>query len=151
MLTLIHFNSLTIEHAIYITHLKFYYLANSDCLFLPTSLFRSISYNPSTLEIVLKCSFVFLRSPFPVITAKVKNVHWRISNLPNMWDSENKDSIILTIKDPLISESCIKIKIKLNFYFHTSLWCFKRFYESLKGLHKTFWGTTKKCENKNLT
>ena len=20
-----------------------------------------------------------------------------------------------------------------------------------KGLHKTFWGTTKKCENKNLT
>ena len=35
-------------------------------------------------------------------------------------------------------------KIKLNFYFHTFLWC-------LKGLHKTFWGTTKKCENKNLT
>ena len=29
-------------------------------------------------------------------------------------------------------------KIKLNFYFHTSLWCPKRFYEGLKGLHKTF-------------
>ena len=29
-------------------------------------------------------------------------------------------------------------KIKLNFYFHTSLWCLKRFYEDLKGLHKTF-------------
>ena len=41
-------------------------------------------------------------------------------------------------------------KIKLNFYFHTSLWSRKRFYEGLKGLHKTFWGTTKKCENKNL-
>ena len=27
-------------------------------------------------------------------------------------------------------------KIKLNFYFHTSLWCLKRFYEGLKGLHK---------------
>ena len=26
-------------------------------------------------------------------------------------------------------------KINLNFYFHTSLWCLKRFYESL---HKTF-------------
>ena len=26
-------------------------------------------------------------------------------------------------------------KINLNFYFHTSLWCLKRFYE---GLHKTF-------------
>ena len=37
-------------------------------------------------------------------------------------------------------------KIKLNFYFHTSLWCLKRFYEGLKGLYKTFWGTTKKCE-----
>ena len=24
------------------------------------------------------------------------------------------------------------------------------FYEGLKGRHKTFWGTTKKCENKNL-
>ena len=35
-------------------------------------------------------------------------------------------------------------KIKLNFYFHTSLWCLKRFYESFKGLRKTFWGTTKK-------
>ena len=42
-------------------------------------------------------------------------------------------------------------KIKLNFYFHTSLWCLKSFYEVLKGLHKTFWGTRKKCENKNLT
>ena len=42
-------------------------------------------------------------------------------------------------------------KIKLNFYFQISLWCFKRFYEGLKGLHKTFWRTTKKCENKNLT
>ena len=29
-------------------------------------------------------------------------------------------------------------KIKLNFYFHTSLGCLKRFYEGLKGLHKTF-------------
>ena len=29
-------------------------------------------------------------------------------------------------------------KINLNFYFHTSLWCLKRFYQSLKGLHKTF-------------
>ena len=40
-------------------------------------------------------------------------------------------------------------KSKLIFYFHFSLWCLKRFYESLKGLHKTFSGTTK-CENKNL-
>ena len=38
---------------------------------------------------------------------------------------------ILTLKDPSISGSCIEIKIELNFYFHTSLWCLKKFYESL--------------------
>ena len=38
---------------------------------------------------------------------------------------------LLTLKDPFISESCIEIKIELNFYFHTSLWCLKRFYEGL--------------------
>ena len=42
-------------------------------------------------------------------------------------------------------------KNKLNFYFDTSLWCLKWFYEGLYGVHKTFWGTTKKSENKNLT
>ena len=46
----------------------------------------------------------------------------------------------LTLFAPCISESWIKIKVKLNFYFHSSLWC----------LHKTFWGTTRKYEYKNL-
>ena len=45
----------------------------------------------------------------------------------------------LTLPTPCISESCIEIKIKLNFYFHTSLRCLK-----------TFWGTTKKCEKKKF-
>ena len=54
----------------------------------------------------------------------------------------------LTLPLLCISESCIEIKIKLNFNFHTSLRCLKRFYE---GLHKTFWCTKKKCEDKNLT
>ena len=53
----------------------------------------------------------------------------------------------LTLPLPCISESCIEMKIKLNFYFHTSLWCLKRFKE---GLYKTFGDTTKKCENKTL-
>ena len=39
-------------------------------------------------------------------------------------------------------------KINLNFYCNASFWCFKRFYEGLKGLHKTFLSTTK-YENKN--
>ena len=57
---------------------------------------------------------------------------------------------LLTLPAPSISEKCIKIKIDINFYFHTSLRCLKRFYEDLKDLHKTFWGTTKKYKNKNL-
>ena len=32
----------------------------------------------------------------------------------------------LTLKVQCISESCIEIQIKLNVYFHTSLWCLKR-------------------------
>ena len=32
----------------------------------------------------------------------------------------------------------IEIKIELNFYFHTSLWCLKRFYEGLKGINLIF-------------
>ena len=38
---------------------------------------------------------------------------------------------ILTVKDPFISESCIEIKIELDFYFHTSSWCLKSFHEGL--------------------
>ena len=49
---------------------------------------------------------------------------------------------------PRIPEKCNKVKINLNVYFHTSLWCLWRFYE---GLHKTFWSTKKKCEDKNLS
>ena len=44
----------------------------------------------------------------------------------------------LTLPVPCISESCIEIKIKLNFCFHTSLWCIRRFYKGLKALIKPF-------------
>ena len=43
--------------------------------------------------------------------------------------------------NPSRQESCIEIKINSNVYFHTSLWCLKRFYEGLgasKGFMKTF-------------
>ena len=39
--------------------------------------------------------------------------------------------LILTLSTPRISESCVKIKVKLNFYFLTSLWSLKTFYEGL--------------------
>ena len=47
-------------------------------------------------------------------------------------------SIHLTLPVLCIPESCTEIKIKLNFYFHTSLWCLKMFYEGLKGLSVGF-------------
>ena len=43
-------------------------------------------------------------------------------------------------------------KINVNFYFQTSLWCRKRFYQGLKDLHKTVKAPQKKKnENKNLS
>ena len=47
-----------------------------------------------------------------------------------------KDSVLdtlakcLSLPSPRITESCIKIKINLNLYLHTSRRCFKKFYES---------------------
>ena len=57
-------------------------------------------------------------------------------NLYFMTVAKIKDDVtvqphLLTLKNLFISESCIEIKIELNFYFHTSLWCLKRFYEGL--------------------
>ena len=45
---------------------------------------------------------------------------------------------ILPLSASYISENYFKIKINLNFYFRTSLWCLRRFYGGLKDLHKTF-------------
>ena len=53
--------------------------------------------------------------------------------------------------NPASSDLGRREKINLNFYFHTFLWCLKRFYEGFKGLYKAFWGITKKFENKNLS
>ena len=60
-----------------------------------------------------------------------------------MWNPKSESQINPSRPNPGQRE-----KIKLNFYFHTFSWCLKKFYEGLNGLHKTFWGTTKKCESK---
>ena len=39
-------------------------------------------------------------------------------------------------------------QVSRSFSFHTYFWCFKRFYEGLKCIHKTFCGTTMR-ENKS--
>ena len=42
--------------------------------------------------------------------------------------------LVVTLPVPIPDE---EKKINVNFYFHTSLWCLERFYEGLKGFHKT--------------
>ena len=59
--------------------------------------------------------------------------------------------MILTNFNPSPPDLGRRKKTNLNFYSHTSLWFFKKFYEELQGLHQTFCGTTKMCENKNLS
>ena len=68
--------------------------------------------------------------------------------LGNMPFFLHDQKVLLTLNVPCISKSCVEIKIKLNFYFHTSLWCLKRFYEGLKGIHKTFEATQRSVEIK---
>ena len=46
--------------------------------------------------------------------------------------------LLLTLNVPCISESCIEIKVKLNFYFQTSLWWLKMFYLVVLMLNKPF-------------
>ena len=50
----------------------------------------------------------------------------------------------LIIPVPIPDE--VKKLTYIYFYFHNALWCLEKFYEGLKDLHKTFWGTTKKLD-----
>ena len=47
-------------------------------------------------------------------------------------------NVILTLSAPSISESCLNMKINLNFYFHTSLQCLKRFFKAFQAFIKSF-------------
>ena len=61
----------------------------------------------------------------------VNDVSWLFSLMPlflNIFN--NKTYIILTFPLPIADGG---IKINLNFYFRTFLWCLKRFYEGRKG------------------
>ena len=63
--------------------------------------------------------------------AEIKRFHVGESNDDIIVSGFPSNQLNLTLKDPLIPESCIEIKIKLNFHFHSSFWCLKRFYEGL--------------------
>ena len=60
------------------------------------------------------------------------NFPWKKQNLHRAYIQKPIHAEGKTTANPsvqCIKESCIKSKTNLNFYFHTSLWCFKRFYE----------------------
>ena len=105
------------------------------------------SSTASTSETVKNAFLFVFISSFGVCIWSVYR-KWTVASFKNVL---KQNLLELTLPAPFISESCNEIKIKLNLCFGTSLWCLKRFYEGLKGLHKTFWGTAKRCENKNLT
>ena len=72
--------------------------------------------------------------------------YWKIALVSITFQNENH--WIINSSRPNTGQ---REKIKLNLYFRTSLYCRKKFYEGLKGLHKFFcWGNKKKCENKKL-
>ena len=69
----------------------------------------------------------------------LKHLNCHLKMFPNFASALvfNEQTHVLILPAPCISESCVKIRINVNFYFHTSLWCLKRFYEGL-GLHQSF-------------
>ena len=83
------------------------------------------------------CQFRFVKKQkhTPLTTFALITSSLLYENFLSIWKR-----FLLTLPVPCISESCIEIRIKLNFCFHTSLWCVKE-----------VWGTTKKCVNKDAT
>ena len=59
-----------------------------------------------------------------------------INPLTSIWYKETPMGI--NSMNPFPADPGRREKFNLNFYFHTFLWCLKRFYEGLKGVHKIF-------------
>ena len=57
------------------------------------------------------------------------------SKFPRSHDYKEPTTLSLTSAPPSPGRT---ENSNLNVYFHISLWCLERFYEGLKGLHKTF-------------
>ena len=66
-------------------------------------------------------------------------------------ESQHQNRFLTSKLNPSHPNPGQREKINLNFYFHTSLRYLKWFCEGFKSLHKSFWATTKKYENNNLS
>ena len=72
---------------------------------------------------------------YTTVSIDVKEIR-NLPDLINLWMIINILEIDILALPALVPDE--QKKINSNFYFHTSLWCLKRFHEGLKGLHKTF-------------
>ena len=94
--------------------------------------------------------FSFIRFYFISIAASVKMVAYLINCIQILtqilWNNRKKSmlgSLFITIK--FLN---LLWKICCRFLFLKIWFCF---WQGFKGLHKTFWGTPNKCENKNFS
>ena len=63
---------------------------------------------------------LFIRVQIFMFLIRSSHFIWDVP-LPQYFCVYRHESVYLALTVPCISESCIEIKIKLNFYFHTSL------------------------------
>ena len=110
-----------------------------------------IIWCPPTDTVAIVHSFIFMFWVISIFRNFFKAMYLGPGHVPFRWKpvSSSKFSILFWVKLQswnifLVSELKILLlnpsrpnpgrreKIKLNFYFHTSLWCLKRFYEGLK-------------------
>ena len=98
---------------------------------LPLGCISTITKNTVAKLLRVDCIFLlnlkFVNYFTAAITAQKMKVPIRISSVNVTKSAGNHNE-----SKKCISESCIKVKNDLNFYFHTSLWCLKRFYEGYK-------------------
>ena len=98
---------------------------------LPLECISTITKNTVAKLLRVDCIFLlnlkFVNYFTVAIAAQKMKVPIRISSVNVTKSAENHNE-----SKKCISESCIKVKNDLNFYFHTSLWRLKRFYEGYK-------------------
>ena len=82
-----------------------------------------LKQQPLEAHLYCNCFFLHALKPNSHLPKKVGLICLNMTN--------NAFYFILTLLASCISESCVKMNINLTFYFHTSVWCLKRFSEGI--------------------
>ena len=96
-----------------------------------------------------KCILKMITRLFVLKIVKRKKILCQAENFVCIFSIRFKIQFIQSINEFLyfkvLTDPGRREKINLNFYFHTSLWCLRRFYEGLKGLQFLFYYNFLKC------